>query len=383
MQIHKYIRELLFLLFVVYFAQGSLYQSSSIISKAALLLIFLISGFYLVKTLLIKSRNNQFFIAWTLLLLLNVIGFVFANFGVTPHVAMFKRILGCMLPFYPFYFFAIRNHLKSSHLVRFLLMMIPVIILQFFFNRTQVLLELGEDDATNMVNNVAYTFVRLMPFVFLIKKKKILSFLLMLLMCIFVVQGAKRGAMISAGLILIVYYYFQMRTVERRNRFFGYILALAGVLVLSFFVYRYFMENEFLIRRMVSISNGDTSGRTVLYSRIWEGWSGSHNLLNLLFGYGFAASIYLTGLNEAHNDWLELLSNFGLLGVTTYLYLFYSAVKSMLNPTWLPDKKILMFTVVLVWFFISLISMWYVSLSGYTQAILLAYLVGSRENSLD
>jgi O-antigen ligase len=262
-------------------------------------------------------------------------------------------------------------------------MMIPVIILQFFFNRTQVLLELGEDDATNMVNNVAYTFVRLMPFVFLIKKKKILSFLLMLLMCIFVVQGAKRGAMISAGLILVVYYYFQMRTVERRNRFFGYILALAGVVVLSFFVYRYFMENEYLIRRMVSISNGDTSGRTVLYSRIWEGWSGSHNLLNLLFGYGFAASIYLTGLNEAHNDWLELLSNFGLLGVTTYLYLFYSAVKSMLNPTWLPEKKILMFTVVLVWFFISLISMWYVSLSGYTQAILLAYLVGSQENSLD
>ncbi len=384
MKFHKYIRELLFLLFVLYFAQGSLYESSSLISKSALLLIFLISGFYLTKTLLIKNKNNSFFYAWTLLLLINVAGFIFtANLTSATHTAMFKRILGCMLPFYPFYFFAIFGLLESKHLVRFLLMMLPVMILQFFVHRTQVLLEMGGDEATDMVNNVAYTFVRLMPFVFLIKKRKLASFALMLIMSIFVIQGAKRGAIISAGLVLIIFYYFQMRTVEKRNRFKGNLAALIGVVVLSIFVYNYFLENEFLINRMLSLAEGRTSGRTLLYSRILEGWSGSSNLLNLLFGYGFAASIELTGINVAHNDWLELLSNFGLLGVGIYIYLFYAAARYVLNTHWLPDKRILMFTVTIIWFFITLVSMWYASFSGYTQAILLAYLVGSPKRSLD
>ncbi len=384
MQIHKYIRELLFLLFVLYFAQGSFYESSSVISKSALLLIFLISGVYLAKTILLKNKKNHFFYAWTLLLLINLAGFVFtADFSSGAHASMFKRILGCMLPFYPFYYFAFFNCLKAKHLVRFLLMMLPVMILQFYIHRSQVLLEIGGDEATNMVNNVAYTFVRLMPFVFLIKKRRILSFAIMLVMSFFVIQGAKRGAIISAALILFIFYYFQMRSVEKGNRLIGYLAALIGVVGLSIFVYQYFMENEFLINRMISLSEGQTSGRTLLYSRILDGWSGSHNLLNLLFGYGFAASIELTGINFAHNDWLELLSNFGLLGVAAYIYLFYAAAKYVVNPFWSSEKKILMFAVTLVWFFITLVSMWYSSLSGYTQAILLAYLVGSRQKGLD
>ena len=102
----KYIRNLLFLLFVFYYAQGSLYAQGSIIAKASLALVLVISGIYFIKTLLDRKKKNFFYKVWTALLLLNIVGFVFtANFGESPHVSMLKGILVTSFSFYPFYYF--------------------------------------------------------------------------------------------------------------------------------------------------------------------------------------------------------------------------------------------------------------------------------------
>lgn len=170
MHITRFSRNFLFLLFVFYYAQGSLYPSGSIISQTCLFLILLISVAYFVKTLLLENGNNLFFNAWSLLLLLNIIGFIFVwDSSNIFYFGMFKNILGCMLPFYPFYYFAKNDELKASHLVIFFMVMLPIIILQFYTNQSKVLSERISQN-TDVVNNIAYSFVRLLPFVFLIKK---------------------------------------------------------------------------------------------------------------------------------------------------------------------------------------------------------------------
>lgn len=370
------------MLFVIYYAQGSLYPIGSILSQASLALILCISLFYFFRTLFTNIKKSTFYKAWTALLLLNIFGFFFTGtISDSFHVGMFKEILFASLPFYPFFYFAQSGVLTSKHLVRFFFLILPITILQFYFNVNQILAERISDD-TNVVNNLAYSFVAFIPFVFLIKKK-ILSFLVMLVLIFFIIQGAKRGALIAGFIGLFVFLYYQLRTVSKKNKIKGYLFVAAGIIGMCYYAFNTFQNNEFMIERLQNMSEGSSSGRDMIYSNVFDGWVNSNSFLNLLFGFGFVASLQLSGIGSlAHNDWLELLSNYGLLGVCIYAILFYAAAKPIYSSKWLIDKKLVMITVVVIWFFITLISMSYNSQSSYIYAILLAYLLGSRSRNL-
>jgi ABC-type multidrug transport system permease subunit len=112
-------KHLLFILLsfiVVYFAQGVLYASGSIISQLCLFSFLALSGIYLIKLLLYRRDKGLFFNAWTALLLINVLGFVFTGYLSNPHhFGMFKGILISSLPFYPIYYFSQKGILSSKH----------------------------------------------------------------------------------------------------------------------------------------------------------------------------------------------------------------------------------------------------------------------------
>ncbi len=380
MRITRLTLYLLFILFALYFAQGLLYSQSSIISKTCLLLILLISGAYFVKTLLIKNKNNQFYNAWTMLLLLNSIGFITtADYLNSAHITMFKNILICSLSFYAFYYLTRIDVLKASDLVRFFLLMLPIFVFQFFLIESRTILE---SNTEKIVNNNAFLFVNLLPFVFLIKKKKIIATGLMLLIVAFIIKGASRGAFISGVIGMLIFAYDQLRIKEKHNRVMGYLIATVAIVALSIFAYRSYISNEFLLSRMIAMTEGDSSSRTIIYATIFNSWYTSESIWNIIFGYGFFGSLKLTHGAAAHNDWFELLSNFGLVGVSVYLYLFYAAVKLILKKEWVDNKRILMIAITSIWFFLSLVSMWYYAFAGFTQAILLAYLVGNKSNNL-
>ncbi|WP_085537631.1 O-antigen ligase family protein [Massilibacteroides vaginae] len=366
-------RNLLFLLFPIYYLQGVVYPKGSTISQLCLFLILLICSWLFVKTLLLKERKPLFYKAWTALLLLNIVGFIFtANYSDPMHLGAFKEILGCLLPFYAFYYFSKKGCLESKHLITFFLIILPVTILFYFANRYQILLNRSMDG--DLVNNVAYSFVRLIPFVFLIKEKKLLSLLSFMLLFIFIIAGAKRGAFIAGGIYFLLYFYYQLKTIDKRQRNYYYFLIIIVLSAFLYYVYSTVVSNEFFMDRLVSMAEGDSSGRDWIYQSIWNEWYKSESYLNILLGYGFASSLGMTGGFFAHNDWLELLSSFGLIGVAVYLFLFYAVFKTIRNKQLALDKRYLLFSITIVWLFISFFSMWYTTMGSYTQAILLAYL---------
>jgi len=124
------------------------------------------------------------------------------------------------------------------------------------------------------------------------------------------------------------------------------------------------------------------SGRNIIYAKILKGWWESDNYWNVVFGYGFAASKDFAG-TFAHNDWLELLSNFGILGVLLYAIIFYTTGKQVFNRHWLQDKRLLMLVVVMSWFTVTLFSMGYTDQkNAFLRTIFIAYLVGNKNNSI-
>lgn len=205
----------------------------------------------------------------------------------------------------------------------------------------------------------------------------------MLVLIFFIIQGGKRGAIVVGAMGLMMYIYYQMRTVNKKYKVRGYILISIVAVVIGYFAYDMFISNEYLISRMEQMVEGNVSGRDRIYANIFNGWLESDSFMNLLFGYGFAGSRLLSGSGHfAHNDWLELLSNFGLLGVSIYLILFYSIFKTIRNSNWGNDKKIIFLTIMGMWFATSIFSMGYTSMGGYLNAMMLAYLLGSRSRNL-
>ncbi len=375
-----YLKYILLILLILYESQGLFYETGSIISRSILAIIMVISGIYMVKTFALQKKRG-FYKSWTTLLLLNVFGFIF-----TGHLSdiyqfnMFKNILICLLSFYPFYYFSIKKKLAAKELLIFFLIMLPVAIGQFYYSRTLILsgrYSLNED----IVNNAAYKFVFLFPFVFLLRKDKVLSAVLTMLILFFIVAGSKRGAVAVGAVILIWYFYYQMKMIDEKQKWKGYLLGFIAITAIAFLGYRYYLGNEYLRYRLELAAQGNISGRDVIYSDIWNKWLNS-NVFHFLFGYGFAASIKITGGSFAHNDWLEILSNFGLLGIIIFAVLFYQGFKLCLNKKWERDKRILMAAIITSAFATTLFSMWYTSLGAYLNAMLLAYLVGNPNKEL-
>ena len=373
---HRLARNGLFLLFALYYLLNSLFTEGSVWAQLCFVLIVMISGVYFIKTLLQSDSSNSFYSGWTFLFLLNVIGFMlnpqFAD-GLT--INMFKSVLITMLPYYPFLYFTRKSLLKPEHFQVFVLLMLPVIILQYYTNATFFAREYDLDQS-EVVNNSAYSFVALIPFLFLFNKNRLLSGILIVTIIMFLIQGAKRGAILVGFTGLLVYFFYEIKAAGNRKSIVRIMAAVLILVAISAFAYDSITGNEFLMERISSTLEGDSSARNYLYSTLLSKWYNSNNFINLILGFGFAKSVDLAG-GFAHNDWLELLSNFGLTGVCSYLFLFFAAIRLSLRKDKPDNMRFMMISITLIWFLSSLFSMWYTS-GGFIQAILLGYLTGSQ-----
>jgi O-antigen ligase len=376
----EYVRDFLFLLLSLYYGQGSLYEQGSILSQGIFVLILTISFFYFLKISVLNKIKTPFFKVWTILFLLNFFGFVFTGDVSNPdHFSMFKGICLTSLIFYPFYYFSQHNKLMPQHLIRFFVVLLPITILQFYVNAAQILAE-RISDKTEVVNNIGYSFVSFIPLIFLIKRK-VVAAICMFVVLFFIIQSAKRGAFLSAAMGLICFIYFQFRKIEKRDRIKGVLLLVVIVFAMGYYVYDLYQSNEYLVNRMSTIGEeGGSSGRDIIYENIFDAWLNSDSFLSLIFGFGFAVSLDLSGTgNFAHNDWLEILSNFGLVGVSVYFLLFVLVFNKIRKNNWEIDKQSIAVVVLLICFLNTLVYRFYSAGDGYLYSIILAYLMSNNQ----
>lgn len=372
---NNFFRNILFLLIAFYFAQGSLYQVGSIFAKLSLLMVLLISSFYLLKTSLIKSKKSLFYYVWTAFLFLNIIGFAIEGEIDLIKFSELRNILTVFLPFFPFYYFAYKGQLSKENLIYFFIILIPIAVASFYYSRNSIITEQFNSNE-NVVTNTAYIFVALIPYVFLWASRKVISFLSLTLLLFFIIQGAKRGALITGIGGALVFIYYQLSAINPKRRVQGISLALIGVLTLIFFSYEFYLNNQFLIDRIENIEDGG-SGRDVIYMNLINSWYNSDNTLNYLFGFGFLSSIKYSGTGHlAHNDWLELLINFGLLGVFIYFLIFCAAIHFIMRSKLGKEYRFTMLAIIFMGFIQTLFSMYYTSINTVFASILMGYLMG-------
>lgn len=207
----------------------------------------------------------------------------------------------------------------------------------------------------------AATFVLALVLVIVIQNKKIAIFSIMPLFCLFS-GGSRTYLVVGLAIALLILY-----MIAPSKRFFKMSVIPIGFVV-AFILFRSSIMDK-IIGSMTIASNEYyqdplvkfTSGRSLFWSAdIKAFFDGS--IINQIWGYGFN---YVYEVNQeaihnriwAHNDYLNILLNYGYVGLISYIYMFARMFGTCVKKLGIP--KSLKFLMLFIWMFNAFFNMFY------------------------
>jgi O-antigen ligase len=158
-------------------------------------------------------------------------------------------------------------------------------------------------------------------------KSNILKNIGILIIFAAVVLSLKRTAIISL-VISLLYYFYSVREVIRKGL--PQKIKFLFITVISVFI-GYILFNQLTrtfsidwVGRLSTLLIDGGSGRDVLWKYTWAALL-DQNIFQWILGNGYRATEYLGG---AHNDFLEVLFDFGIMGLGAYLLFIVLLIKS-------------------------------------------------------
>lgn len=366
---------------LLYITQGMFIPEGSIISRALLVvyLLFAFTHFFIVCV----YYRSKVVSAITLFLIVQFIYFIFGEQRYLRMDGEWMYSYGNMIAiiftfslFYEFFYYGIKSKISEKSLIVYVLVFIVLSIPRYFYTEMKMveamlLKGLYADDVTN---NTAYYFLEAFTFIPLLFDKKKLSIILIAVSGFFILLSAKRGAIFIFVICLLIYLPFFFKQNKRLS-----LLLIPVIGVMGYLAYSYFSTDSYLIERLIKTTEGYSSGRDEIYGSISDYCLRDHfSLDTFLFGFGFNYSIKIAG-NVAHNDWLELLSSSGLLGIGMYIYIYillFLEMKKIKNAAYKRTMRLCIIVLFLRTFF----SMTYASTVLIFSII--GYILGTEKRNL-
>lgn len=259
------------------------------------------------------------------------------SFREVSNTGYLKDIYKSLLPIYPFYVFT-KEGLLKEHTIKIWFFIFLVLAIGFYYRGQKRLLERAIESgssAEEFTSNVGYTFVALLPALVLFYKKPFVQYLLLMVCMYFIVIAFKRGAILCALVCLVWFMITNLKRVPKNRKWIIVAVTIAVVLA-GMYLFIYMMENSDYFRyRLALTGEGYSSGRDEIYKTLYEHFINEDNPIRFLLGYGANSTLKFT-FNFAHNDWLEIATNQGLLGLVVYfvywICFYVSWRKAKLNP---------------------------------------------------
>lgn len=275
--------------------------------------------------------------------------------GLEGNVASYNYLLTIyisFLPIYAIYYFTLKKVVDSLRIRKVFILLVIVTLIKFISNYFSVSLLRGED---NIVNNVSYFFIPLIPLLCLTNYKKSTKIVFVTLLYIVILLGMKRGSILISTFLVVhfyVYYMAHFRRKERHKIILGIIVSLSFLL---YVVYDFYANNDFLQMRIEETLEGKSSGRDMLYETYYDYFMNNTSIIQFVFGVGINSTLKLFG-KYAHNDWLEMAYNQGVLGVL-FLFLYFSAFLITWKKAKVKEIKLPLGYMFFTYFMVSVFSM--------------------------
>ena len=143
----------------------------------------------------------------------------------------------------------------------------------------------------------------------------------------FIILSTKRGAIFIAALVTITFLWYNLRQSKGKKKFIIITITTLFFILAYQFINDLLINNSYFYGRIQDTLSGNSSHRDEIYLSMWDAYTSSENPIHKLFGRG-AYGTLTVGMNFAHNDWLEILTNQGLLGVIIFARFFIYQIKN-------------------------------------------------------
>lgn len=215
----------------------------------------------------------------------------------------------------------------------------------------------GGASVEEVTNNAGYLFLSILPMLVIYRKKPLLQFATFAFVMAFLIMGMKRGAIII-GAISAIYFMWRVVQSSRGNtRFLFIFLSVAICVGVVYFFIHEMATSDYMQQRLESTMEGNSSGRDDLYSFFWHYFTDEADVLHYLIGRGANGTLEIYN-SYAHNDWLEIAVNQGVLGLVVYVFYFLGFYKTWKCAT-NTDAKTILALMLFIFFAKTLFSMSY------------------------
>lgn len=363
----------------LYYLQGTLYESGGILSQGLMLLLMIVSLYYFIYANLHFKLPKVLKVLSVLIALFTVYGVFIILFGngvvYVQNYQYLKAIYMSLLPVFPFYVFTKKGQLTDKTLCFWVFVFIPVAIAGLYRDQREALeraMELNSD-RQEFTLNTGYLFLAIIALLPLFKKA-FLQYALLAVCLDFVLMGMKRGAILIGGICMLYYILSAFNSTNSKKKFWVVLLSMA-ILVAGYFAVHYMLDTSMYFNtRIEQTRDGDASGRDEIFSTYIEAFFNS-GVVSFLFGSGADATLRMIGY--AHNDWLEIAINNGLVGLSLYFYYWLVMYKTFRNTKDETLKKMIGLFMI-VYFSRTFFSMSYNDIPIYATAAL-GYALAARD----
>jgi len=273
-------------------------------------IILLLAGYSIFK--LKKEIVGTFLstIMWLIMLwggLVNIV-LMYDQWIATVH---FSLTVWWLATYYFFYSYVSRNPAAEKYLKILFTIMFCFYLWANIFARRNILETFNIEYA---VTGYAYHLVIFVPFFFLIKPVWFRA-ILVTVTTLIVFSSYKRGPIVILPLMLLIH---QLTATFANKRWLSF--TVKTILIVSFiigiFTYVDEKSERFLSSRFSTEELEFGSGRDILREQSM-GIIAARSFFDLLVGTGSGSSIHFLGTG-VHNEWLEFLFNFGIIGVLLF-----------------------------------------------------------------
>ncbi len=307
-------------------------QNIGALGYATILLVLLIEALSIFVILLnierlLTSRLNAILLLWMIYIIFN------ALINSENLFLDLRETLWWPLTYFLFYFIAYND--KNDRYINLLIKYIPFLIIALSLQYGSI--RLASLDIRSLIIqafisvNQVFFVVLLLPFAFLFKKKSLKYFILFVGFTA-TLFSFKRSAMAFVAPIIIMSVYYDYLKKRKNGMLKGFFI---GVVVL-FFSFSIFSSIDkltygYIVDRIKLVEFDEGSGRTDIYTNVWEAFK-KKNWGNQLFGSGHNAVrnnavITLGHAVSAHNDFLEILYDYGIIGLGLYFIFIVRILK--------------------------------------------------------
>lgn len=379
----KKLIHLYLILYLLYQVSGIAYPNSFLTTSISLFILTL-SIFFLVKVWSSTKPKFAFVKAWTFFLILNIFSLLiineteinkYVNFKL---ISIIKIVFIVNLGFYVFYFAGSKNLIGDLDIIKYFIFLYVINLIQYYYAFNFI-----NSDGLNLQINDIYGIVYLLPIIVLLKRN--FSIILLLLNIYLVLFSLKRGAFITFSFTSLVFILNAFKIWQNRTKAIGFIILVGFLLTSGFLILELLKSESASFERFSALEYDNGSGRMEIYDQLLDVILKRDELFDVLFGSGFTGSIQNAD-NLAHNEFLEILINLGIIGVLTLflmLYYLYKISKIKINlekSTKINSYKLGVLLVFIIWVIDGSFHRFYNGLYTLPTIICLGYFVGKIEN---